>query len=100
MDNQLSEDKMRMLQENKIINKFFYGIQELMEYLHGRWCDEYEYEDINDYGIPIIKKLPEEIKFLKMTKRPFGFRFVIGKRIFQIAMTGNSYTCKLVKMNV
>jgi len=46
--------------------------------LAGRWMDEHEYEDINDYKAVIVGDLPEGFTLTKMTKRPFGFYFEIG----------------------
>jgi len=40
--------------------------------LYARWQDEKQYEDINDYGKAISKVLPEGVKVIKSTKRPFG----------------------------
>lgn len=40
--------------------------------LYWRWLDERECEDINEYG----KVIAQELGFpVKMTKRPFGFKF-------------------------
>ena len=41
-------------------------------YLYGRWQDEKEYEDINEYVIPVQKSYPNAFKAFK---RPFGFAF-------------------------
>jgi AICAR transformylase/IMP cyclohydrolase PurH len=44
----------------------------LIDRLSARWQDEKEYEDIAEYGKAIAAKLPPEVAFVKMLKRPFG----------------------------
>ena len=44
---------------------------DLLFNLWGRWQDEKEYEDIQDYLTVIQKYIPEAYK---ITKRPFGIR--------------------------
>lgn len=56
---------------------------QLIGNLYGRWLDEREYEDINEYGKVISDKLGFPVK---MTKRPFGFKF--GG--FQAKVTGGN----------
>lgn len=45
-------------------------IADAIFHLYGRWLDEHEYEDIDDYLKAIQKKVPEAFT---MHKRPFGF---------------------------
>lgn len=49
-----------------------------LDNLYGRWLDESQYENINDYGKVISAALPAGITLTKMTKRPFGFHFTVG----------------------
>jgi hypothetical protein len=59
------------------INAMVGKLREKMIYLAGRWMDEHEYEDINDYNAAIMGELPEGFTLTKMTTRPFGFYFTI-----------------------
>lgn len=55
-----------------------------LAYGYERWQDEKEYEDINDYATLFKDKVEKHGgKFLKMTKRPFGFKALIGGLTFQ-----------------
>ena len=47
------------------------GDAELLFNLWGRWQDEHEYEDINDYLEAIQKHIPQAYA---ITKRPFGIK--------------------------
>jgi hypothetical protein len=53
-------------------------VSERVGYLAGRWADEKEYEDIAEYQ-KNLQELANKygIKILSMTKRPFGFIFVV-----------------------
>ena len=44
--------------------------------LYWRWLDEKDYEDIEEYGAVISSTLGFPVK---MTKRPFGFKFDGGR---------------------
>lgn len=44
----------------------------MMDYLRGRWSDEKEFEDINDYGKKLQELLPAGVEYVRMSKRPFG----------------------------
>ena len=79
------------------VKKVMSTVQDAMEYGYMRWQNEKDYEDINDYSILFEKKLdPLVIKFLKMTKRPFGFKFTAGGKKFQLAITAKRYYVKLL----
>lgn len=72
---------MEMLLTSTSVNKVWNDnkFMDLFGYLAERWYDEGKYEDINEYAIPLEKKLTELLgvdctKELKMTKRPFGFK--------------------------
>jgi len=45
----------------------------LLANLKGRWDCEKEYEDWNDYAEKMKESIPSSWKFVKATKRPFGF---------------------------
>lgn len=63
---------------------------DLLGSLWGRWQDEKEYEDINEYGARIAKEFPEGWKLVKTNKRPFGVTVMIGEERHQISVTGRS----------
>ena len=72
---------------------FFQAGQNLFFNLRDRWQDEQEYEDINDYKVPVDKlAATHNVVIEKMTKRPFGciFRDADGNR-FQIRVTARTY---------
>jgi hypothetical protein len=59
--------------------------------LFERWCDERKYEDFSEYEKVIKKNLPSNIKFLKGSKKPFGFQANVGKLkiLFFLKLRGN-----------
>ena len=61
-----------------LINATFNTLSNLMGNLVGRWLDEKEHEDINEYGLAISKHLPKELTLTRMLKRPFGFTFKVA----------------------
>ena len=66
---------------------FIHAAESTLCYLVGRWADEKEYEDIEDYKKPletIAEKFGVEIR--KMVKKPFGFLFSIADEDFQISI--------------
>jgi hypothetical protein len=69
--------------------------------LANRWSDEKEYEDIQKYEDAIYDILPNGIKIIKMTKRPFGFHFSVegvdSANIYAISCTEKSYSWNRVK---
>lgn len=71
--------------------KIYTDLQNLMLALYDRWRDESEYENINDYAINLKKKVEENGgKFLKMSKRPFGFTYVLADATYQMKIGGKS----------
>lgn len=60
------------LQRAKIMAEILNSAEEVLINLKGRWLDEREYEDFNDYKEPITKavleKAPEGSKVIKITK--------------------------------
>lgn len=81
----------------KRINAMVNGLEETMAHLYSRWQDEKEYEDINDYGAVIIKKLPKGFKLLKMSKRPFGFDWTMENGFkYQLTMTARQLAWKRI----
>lgn len=76
-----------------LANKFFEDSQNLVGNLYGRWQDEKEYEDINDYGKPVQKAL-EKIggKLVSMHKKPFGFTYELGGYQYRVKYTAKEYS--------
>ena len=59
---------------------FFDAIVNRMAMLFVRWQDEHEYEDFADYCAEFCKMCEaHDMKFVRGTKRPFGFLFVHGE---------------------
>lgn len=66
--------------------------------LAGRWIDESQYEDIEDYAkplIPIVAQLGGKV--VKMNKRPFGFDFEIGGARYQVRCTATTYSYRRIE---
>lgn len=82
--------------ENKAkIDTCFKILEVLISNLWCRWQDEKDHEDINDYAVPITKKLPEGFNLRRMTKRPFGFEFDIGTgAVYHIYTNSREYGWK------
>lgn len=79
------------------INAAADALQPLVLQLAGRWLDEREYENIEDYAAPIKAALPAGFTLLKMIKRPFGFTFSLGTDArYQIDATTTSYGWKRI----
>lgn len=67
-------------------------LADLMATLWARWQDEWDYEDIADYAIPIRKVLPAGVTLEYMTKTPFGFVFSVGTAAtYEITITARTY---------
>jgi hypothetical protein len=58
------------------INAMTNAVSPLLISLYVRWQDERDYEDIDEYAVPIRKHLPEGFSLSQMHRRPFGFSFV------------------------
>ena len=76
----------------KRINAMHLKLEPLMLSLYARWVTEKAFENINDYAEPIKKALPRGFTLLKMTKRPFGFKFSIGTQAeYAVILTSKAY---------
>jgi hypothetical protein len=68
---------------------------DLMARLCGRWQDEREYEDFEEYKTAIARNLPPGFTLVKATKRPFGFVVKCDEGEFVFTMTSRgSYSYK------
>jgi hypothetical protein len=69
--------------------------------LYGRWLDEQEYEDIQEYGAVLKRWLSERIpgaEFAGVTRRPFGFKFRPGPGGALYHMTTTTRKARCVKI--
>jgi hypothetical protein len=75
----------------------YQSLHNLMLNLYERWQDESEYEDVKDYGVN-LQKAVEEIggKFIKMSKRPFGFTYILADATYQMSVTSTKYSYKRI----
>lgn len=79
------------------VQKFFRANQNLIVSLYYRWQDECEYENIADYSKVIAKPVVKiGGKFVKMTKRPFGFVFTLDGSTFHFTINGSRYSFKRI----
>jgi len=77
---------------DKKADKIFVALKNTMFNLYGRWMDEREYENITEYQVVIDKKLVDfGVKIERMTKRPFGFTFILDGVTYQIKVGAKSY---------
>ena len=79
--------------EDQIATKAFFHVEDLLHVLYGRWLDERQYEDINDYAIPVRKALVgfKEVLSIKMTRKPFGFKMVINQLTYIVQFKRNKF---------
>jgi len=70
-------------------------VMQRLVYLYGRWCDEHEYEDINDYLTNFKQLVPDAIK---AHKRPFGFSVQCddGVMVFEVKAKGSNVVIGIV----
>lgn len=72
-----------------------------LSYLQNRWADEKRYEDWIDYETSMEEMFPiGDAKFIKATKRPFGFQIKIeGRDIqFRIKVKGKGSHCLIAAL--
>lgn len=77
----------KVLNNEKAINTFCY--------LYGRWQDEKEYEDFNDYIKAMMNFMPNGATLVKGTKRPFGVVINYGGATIHIALKLSGRYCSL-----
>lgn len=59
------------------INEWINANAGLLGQLYGRWLDEREHEGLIGYQSAIQRAMPAGFRITQMTKRPFGFRFIV-----------------------
>ncbi len=76
---------------------FFNAIEETLIALYGRWLDEREHEDINDYRKPFEGAAAKHgVSIVKMTKRPFGMVFTTDLGTYAATVNGSSVSYKRI----
>jgi hypothetical protein len=82
----------------KEVGEIYARLQNVMCYLSGRWNDEKEYEDIEDYKARIETELSdlkvEGFKIAAMKKRPFGFKAEYKGATYVFTMGARAYEYK------
>ena len=94
----VKKGKMTTEERTKKAKKFFNETAPFVECLAFRWDNEKEYEDINDYKTALQKKGKEfGVKILKMTKRPFGFTWKLGKATYKTKTTSKNISMARIR---
>jgi len=78
--------------------KLYNDLNGIMNNIYERWLDEKEYEDINEYAVLFQPKV-EEVggQFIGMTKKPFGFKYVLEDATYHVYVSGSTYGYKRIK---
>jgi hypothetical protein len=93
-----SMSKLQSNQPSKNALDFYEKAEDVFANLKSRWQEESEYEDINDYKLPLEPIAKEtNVIITKMTKRPFGCEFTTDGRTFKISLNDRSYLYKRIK---
>ena len=68
-------------------------------YLVGRWQDEKEYEDPEEYLAKLREVVPDGVILTKFLRRPFGCRFTAGGETFdlKIPVSGRARLCRVTR---
>lgn len=82
-------EKIRNIVNNKSVGNAIFN-------LYGRWRDESDYEDINEYGECITKVIKKQfpqygVTLVSSTKKPFGVKVNIDERKFHIYVKKKGY---------
>lgn len=78
----------------EVVKKTFKDMMRLMTSLYGRWLDEREYEDIDEYKKVIQQNMPKGFAVTKMTKRPWGCQFTYKDNTYSFQVTSTEYRWK------
>ena len=76
---------------------FFRTAKRSLIYLYCRWQDEKGHENIDTYMLS-LSKLADEVGVIlqAMTKRPFGVKFAVGKKVFHAFIKDGCYGYKRI----
>ncbi len=82
------------------IRAFFDGIKNTAANLADRWRDEEEYEDIGDYK-KVLQEVstPFKVQVLTMTRRPFGFTFIMegNPTRYRFTVLARKFKCEPIR---
>jgi hypothetical protein len=77
---------------------FYYEVVDIVANLYGRWLDEKEFEDLEDYKKPLQKFAKKHgIKIVGVSKRPWGFKFTEGEKEYFLGATSRQVFYKRTK---
>jgi hypothetical protein len=82
-----------MIQHSQKAIDLFHSVAQTVANLGGRWQDEKEYENIEDYKKALEPRAtPFGATITKMSKRPFGFDFTVegGTYSLRVRMNGQA----------
>ena len=87
-----------MSPEGEKVDSFVNSSSKILGNLYCRWQDEKDYEDINDYSLPLINVAKNHgIENLTMTKKPFGCKIQLNDKVFQVFHSSREIGWKRVK---
>ncbi len=69
-----------------VVAQFTKRSKDKLVYLYERWQDEKEYESWGDYEQQMEKLCLPPMQYISSSKRPFGMRYRIGKRILETSL--------------
>jgi len=76
---------------------FYEAIAKTLEVLYWRWQDEKEYENIEDYRLPLEAAAKARgVTITKMTKRPFGLLFTTPQGSYKADVTRKGVSYKRI----
>jgi hypothetical protein len=76
---------------------FFDAAAGSLAQLYGRWLDEKDYEDIEDYMSALHEKaMAAGVALQNMTKRPFGVVFTCDGRTYHMTIKKNTAQYKRI----
>lgn len=77
------------------VGKLVDNISPALLYVHSRWVNARAREGMDDYAKIIEDELPEGFFLVRMTKSPFGFRFLlqdVPNTTFSVRVTSRGIT--------
>ncbi len=79
----------------KAIHDFFLAAAETFDYLHDRWLDEQEHEDLADYALP-LRRIAERqgVTVETMVAQPFGCVVSKDGRRFVMSVKGDAVSIR------
>lgn len=94
----ITKEDIRRFNIERKMKAIFQATKDRIVYGRDRWLDEKEYEEIDDYAIMYKSEVEANGgKFVKMTKRPFGFVAEIEGVRVQFSANSESVSAKVAK---